>query len=166
MEGRTPRPPSSRLRLRGNPPGETALTRMFDWVQSKGRCLRQANRSVFAGGVSSMPLKPTIAVAAHNPPNSRYGRSPCIASRIKRIYRFPFQLTQNCQLTHRTVQRQDFPDFWVLGGLRANRTLLHRAGRIIVHRECRQWQHSIPLQPAPFWGKFRGKFCSESMTFG
>ena len=30
----------------------------------------------------------------------------------------------NRQLTHRTVRTQDFPDFWVLGGLRANRTLL------------------------------------------
>jgi hypothetical protein len=37
---------------------------------------------------------------------------------------------------------------------------LHRAAGLIVLRECRQWQHnvalsaSIPLQPAPFWGKF------------
>src|SRR6266567_525570 len=29
----------------------------------------------------------------------------------------------NRQLTHRTVRTQDFPDFWVLGGLRATRTL-------------------------------------------
>ncbi len=28
---------------------------------------------------------------------------------------------------------------------RANRTLLHRGGRIIVHRECRQWQHNVAL---------------------
>jgi hypothetical protein len=35
-----------------------------------------------------------------------------------------FQLVPNRQLTHRTVRTQDFPDFWVLGGLRANRTLL------------------------------------------
>jgi hypothetical protein len=33
-------------------------------------------------------------------------------------------LTHHRQLTHRTVRTQDFPDFWVLGGLRANRTLL------------------------------------------
>jgi hypothetical protein len=37
---------------------------------------------------------------------------------------------------------------------------LHRAAGLIVLRECRQWQHnvalsdSIPLQPAPFLGKF------------
>ncbi len=38
---------------------------------------------------------------------------------------------------------------------------LQRAAGLIVLRECRQWQHnnvalsgSIPLQPAPFWGKF------------
>jgi hypothetical protein len=30
----------------------------------------------------------------------------------------------NHQLIHRTVRTQDFQDFWVLGGLRANRTLL------------------------------------------
>jgi hypothetical protein len=29
----------------------------------------------------------------------------------------------NHQLIHRTVRTQDFPDFWVLGGLRATRTL-------------------------------------------
>jgi hypothetical protein len=28
---------------------------------------------------------------------------------------------RNRQLTHRPVRTQDFPDFWVLGGLRANR---------------------------------------------
>jgi hypothetical protein len=37
---------------------------------------------------------------------------------------------------------------------------LHRAAGLIFLRECRQWQHnvalsdSIPLQPAPFLGKF------------
>jgi hypothetical protein len=38
---------------------------------------------------------------------------------------------------------------------------LHRAAGLIVLRECRQWQHivvafsgSIPLQRAPFLGKF------------
>ena len=37
---------------------------------------------------------------------------------------------------------------------------LHRAAGLIVLRECRQWQHNvalsgtIPLQPAPFLGKF------------
>jgi hypothetical protein len=30
----------------------------------------------------------------------------------------------NRQLTHRIVRTQDFPDFWVLGGLRAIRTEL------------------------------------------
>jgi hypothetical protein len=35
-----------------------------------------------------------------------------------------FHLLLNRQLTHRTVRTQDFLDFWVLGGLRANRTLL------------------------------------------
>ena len=29
------------------------------------------------------------------------------------------------------------------GRLVANRTLLHRGGGIIVHRECRQWQHNV-----------------------
>src|SRR5258708_1528343 len=33
------------------------------------------------------------------------------------------RMMPNRQLTHRTVQTQDFPDFWVLGGLRATRTL-------------------------------------------
>src|ERR1700723_1413004 len=35
------------------------------------------------------------------------------------------QLIQNRQLTHRTVRTPDFPDFWVLGRLRAIRKICH-----------------------------------------
>src|ERR1700731_4727583 len=81
----------------------------------------------------------------------------------------------NRELTHRTVRTRDFPDFWVPGGSRANRTLLpvsptgfampprtagfgnrdrfelngkiglHRAAGLIVLRECHQWQHNLAL---------------------
>src|ERR1700757_5355624 len=57
---------------------------------------------------------------------------------------------------------------------------LHRAAGLIVLRECRQWQHnvalsaSIPLQPAPFLGKFNlwrivvaeNTFCGNFVSTG
>jgi hypothetical protein len=40
-----------------------------------------------------------------------------------RVVRSASRYTPNRQLTHRTVRTQNFPDFGVLGGLRATRTL-------------------------------------------
>src|SRR5437016_14205069 len=48
-------------------------------------------------------------------------------SNEKRLCSQDSRMMPNRQLTHRTVRTQDFPDFWVLGGLRAIRNLSQMA---------------------------------------
>src|SRR5258708_1849185 len=67
---------------------------------------------------------------------------------------------QNRQLTYRTVRTQDFPDFWVLGGLRAIRTLLSVAPTgVAMPPQCWIWQ-SRPLRIK--WQDWIALGCSAS----
>jgi hypothetical protein len=115
----------------GPPPGEAVLTRVFE---SKGRCLRQANRSGFAGGVSRYAFEADHSRRCLQFPNGHLVAPLPITSLASRSLgytlhcRFPFQLTPNRQRSLTAAKGQSFR----VGGACAQ-TRSYRRGRITVY---------------------------------